>query len=291
MSLSVEIFDQRRCLLGEGPTVTGVKNNRVQWVDILQSKVLWRDLDSGEIGEYSTPEVVSFAIPRKSGGDVLGMVGGPHLRNLDGTLESLQHWEFALSHGKSDSLRWNDAKVSPTGELWLGTMASDGTGSAGGLFAISADGKSIIKVLDDISISNGLDWSPDGSKFYFIDTLRFRLDVFDVKENCIVHQKVLCVFNQDHDGYPDGLTVDAEGFIWIAFWNGRAVRRYSPEGRLVLEIAMPVNGPTSCAFVGDKLEKLVITTAKEEVSGTDLSGMTFIVETGIRGKRNGEFSV
>jgi len=277
--------------LGEGPAVSGHQNNLVTWVDIYQKKVLSKDLESGVIGEFSLPSLdkeITFAIPRSRGGQILGVTGGPFLCDPDGTLTSLGLWEQAFLLGKSPTLRWNDAKVAPTGSLWAGTMASDSTLQAGSLFCIFDDGKQMKEVIKDVSISNGLDWSPDGKKFYFVDTMKFRLDSFDFENDLVSNHKILCEFDKDKDGYPDGLTIDAEGCIWLAFWNGGVVKRISPQGEVLENLVMPVSGPTSCTFVGSNLNLLIITTAKNEDSEPEgaKSGMTFCVETTVPGKLN-----
>jgi sugar lactone lactonase YvrE len=172
--MKFEVFDERRCSLGEGPTSSGQHNNHVMWIDILSFQVLWRDITSGEIGSFSTPAEVGFALPRKNSGIVLGHASGATLRNPDGTESALPSWSDAESEPLKTPVRWNDAKVSPHGELFAGTMAFDGAKDAGSLYKFSQDGKKITKLLSPVSISNGLDWSPDGSCFYYIDTLTMR---------------------------------------------------------------------------------------------------------------------
>jgi sugar lactone lactonase YvrE len=284
---SIEIFDNRECALGEGPTVKGPRNNLVSWVDIYSKRVLSRDIESGTTAEFNLPEIdkeITFAIPRNGGGEILGIIGGPYLRDPNGHLTALKVWDKAFSSGKSQSLRWNDAKVAPTGSLWAGTMAGDGTLNAGSLFCISKNGKSIKEELDNISISNGLDWSPNGKKFYFVDTMLFRLDSFDFQNDIISGRKVLIQFDKDKDGFPDGLTVDSEGCVWLTFWSGGKVLRISPEGEILETLILPVSGPTSCVFAGENLDLLVITTAKSE--NEPGSGRTLCVETKVQGKLN-----
>jgi len=123
MAITVEVFDSRRNQLGEGPTSSGAGNNDVAWVDIYGRVVRSKNLITGKIGEYKTAEDVGFQIPRRAGGDILGTANGPVLRDLDGTLHLLPTREMADGYKEKNVLRWNDAKVSPDGNLFLGTMA------------------------------------------------------------------------------------------------------------------------------------------------------------------------
>ena len=123
--MKASIFDERRNILGEGPTATGPKNEDVKWVDLYGKKVRSRHLVNGEICEYETTEDVGFAIPRLNGGEVIGTQNGPLLRDVDGTLHLLPTRVDADGYKASQIVRWNDAKVSPSGDLFLGSMAYD----------------------------------------------------------------------------------------------------------------------------------------------------------------------
>ena len=132
--MKLEVFDERRCSLGEGPTSSGQLNNHVMWIDILSFKVLWREIDTGKIGSFNTPAEIGFALPRKNSGVVLGHASGATLRNTDGSETALPSWSDAESEPLKTPVRWNDAKVSPHGELFAGTRAVDGARDAGWLY-------------------------------------------------------------------------------------------------------------------------------------------------------------
>ena len=134
--ISVEVFDDRRCWLGEGPTASGENNNHVQWVDILNGKVLSKNLETSKTSEYKLDDHVGFAIPRIGGGDVLGTSNGPVLRDVEGNVSGLPKRET-----DTHKSRWNDAKVSHTGDLFLGTLSYDLVPKASGLYRISKDGR------------------------------------------------------------------------------------------------------------------------------------------------------
>ena len=132
----------------------------------------------GKIGEYKTAEDVGFQIPRRAGGDILGTANGPVLRDLDGTLHLLPTREMADGYKEKNVLRWNDAKVSHTGDLFLGTLSYDLVPKASGLYRISQDGSEIKKIISEVTLANGLDWSVDNQTFYFIDSLEHCVCVF-----------------------------------------------------------------------------------------------------------------
>ncbi|MEI9907073.1 MAG: SMP-30/gluconolactonase/LRE family protein [Actinomycetota bacterium] len=141
--MKATVFDERFCGIGEGPTSSGAQNERISWVDIYGRKVHSRNLITGETSEFDTAEDVGFAIPRANGGHIVGVTSGPVLRDVDGTLHQLPNREDADGFAASRDLRWNDAKVSPQGDLFLGTMAHDHATHAGALYQLRGDGKHI----------------------------------------------------------------------------------------------------------------------------------------------------
>ena len=276
--ISVEVFDDRRCWLGEGPTATGENNNHVQWVDILNGKVLSKNIETNKTSEYKMEEHVGFAIPRTSGGDVLGTANGPVLRNTEGEITKLPGRE--TDKVKS---RWNDAKVSYTGDLFLGTLSYDLVPKASGLYRISQDGSEIKKIISEVTLANGLDWSVDNQTFYFIDSLEHCVDAFSYDGKEITDRRTVIKFNENE--IPDGMCVDSEDGLWIAFWDGSEVRRFDEKYKLSERIELPVSYTTSCAFAGKNLDQLVITTAhNNEMGKHPQAGMTFICHPGIKGK-------
>jgi sugar lactone lactonase YvrE len=277
--ISVEVFDDRRCWLGEGPTATGENNNHVQWVDILNGKVLSKNIETSKTSEYKMDDHVGFAIPRTGGGDVLGTSNGPVLRDVEGNVSGLPKRE--TDKFKS---RWNDAKVSHTGDLFLGTLSYDLVAKASGLYRISKDGNEIKKLISDVTLANGLDWSVDTQTFYFIDSLAHCVDAFSYDGQEIIDRRTIIKFGENE--IPDGMCVDGEDGLWIAFWDGSQVRRYDEKYKLSEKIDLPVSYTTSCTFAGKDLDQLVITTAhNNEMGKHPQAGMTFICKPGIKGKK------
>jgi len=280
------VWDSRKCHVGEGPVATRADHSKLYWVDILGNKVLWRDLISNESGEITTSENVSFVLPRTSGGLVLGNANGPDLLEISGVIKRLPGRLEADCAPDRVPIRWNDAKVGPGGEIWMGTKATAERDHAG-LYQLSATGGEITRVLSRMQLSNGMDWSPDGQIFYLIDTVALRLYAFDYKNAGISNQRTVINFDSTFQQYPDGMSVDSEGCLWIAFWNGSCIRRYSPEFELLETVDFPVRFVSSCAFAGSDLKTLVVTTGIGDDGWHDehaYAGMTFVIETDVTGK-------
>lgn len=168
------------------------------------------------------------------------------------------------------ALRMNDAKCDPAGRLWGGTMTVERRQGACALYRLDPDG-TVTTALDGVTLSNGLGWSPDGRTMYYIDTPLRTVDAFDFDvDTAMLTQRRTVVQVEDGAGNPDGLTVDADGCLWVALAHGSAVRRYTPAGRLDAVVPMPVRKVTSCTFGGSGLDQLFVTTACAGLSEQDL---------------------
>ena len=185
--------------------------------------------------------------------------------------------------------RMNDGKCDPGGRFWAGTMAIDERRGAGALYRLDADGR-VHAMLDRVTISNGLDWSDDGRLMYYVDTPTASIDVFDfdVAEGTIANRRSLARVEAGA-GWPDGLTLDADGYLWVALWSGGAIRRYAPDGTLDRVVPVPVSHPTSCAFGGRDLGDLYVTTAATALTPDarlrePLAGGLFCCRPGVRGR-------
>ena len=295
MAISVEVFDDRRNQLGEGPTSSGAANNHVQWCDIYGQAIRWKDLETGQSGEYETSEPVGFQIPRTIGGDILGTANGPVLRDKDGKQHKMPSREDADGFKDKNVLRWNDAKVSPDGALFLGSMAYDNQSNEGAFYRLSKDGKKLYRLFGEVGISNGMDWSVDKTKMFYIDTLAMTVDLFDYNNGQINNRRTLVEIT-DGMGYPDGMCSDSEDNIWVAFWMGSCVRCFDGKtGKQIAEIKLPVQKVTSCCFAGEKLDQLIITTAvgnpgeEMDLNQYPQAGFIFIATPGVTGKKTNLF--
>lgn len=291
--IKASVFDERVSLLGEGPTSTGAANEVISWVDIMGRKVRSRNFLTGEVQEYATQEDVGFAIPRLIGGAILGVVSGPVLRDSDGTLHQLPSREDADGFPAFRPIRWNDGKVSPRGDLFMGTMAYDSEVNSGAFYQLRSDGKHLRRLFGDVTISNGLDWTVDGTRMFYIDTALARVDIFDVEAHDILNRRTLINFPKEM-GSPDGMCVDANDNLWVAFWLGNAVRCFDGRsGIQIEEISCPAPRITSCVFGGEKLDQLFITSAGVETDSIQYpqAGMVFTASPGVVGQKTAHFRI
>ncbi|MFJ8360012.1 SMP-30/gluconolactonase/LRE family protein [Streptomyces sp. NPDC093984] len=267
MTTTYELAVREDAVLGEGPT-WDADGGRLIWVDILGSRVHTYDPASGRRTVMTTEQHVGAAKPRAGGGLVLNLRDGVGLRDPDGTFR----W---LHREPVPGRRGNDAAVAPDGSLWAGTMRYDEAPGGGTLSRITGDG-TVRTVLDDVAVSNGTGWSPDGRLMYYIDSPTRRIDVFDVGDDGLpVGGRALAHVDR---GFPDGLTVDADGCVWVALWDGGAIHRYTPSGDLDRVLELPVERPTACAFGGADLADLYITTARTGLEAPHpLSGSLLVV--------------
>ncbi|WP_405688367.1 SMP-30/gluconolactonase/LRE family protein [Streptomyces sp. NBC_01387] len=246
-----EVAVRERAELGEGPT-WDTAAGRLIWVDILSSRVHTFDPATGRRTVLDTGQHVGAAKPRSGGGLVVNLRDGVALYGADGAFS----W---LAHDPVPGRRGNDAAVAPDGALWIGTMRYDDAEGGGTLSRVAPDG-TVTRTLV-MSCSNGTGWSPDGSLMYHVDTPTRRIDVFDFDGELPYHRREFATI-EEGAGFPDGLAVDAAGCVWVALWDGSALRRYTPDGALDRTVPLPVRRPTSCAFGGRELRDLYISTAR-----------------------------
>ncbi|RPF33233.1 SMP-30/gluconolactonase/LRE family protein [Streptomyces sp. TLI_185] len=247
-----EVAVRAEATLGEGPTWDAAAG-RLIWIDILGARVYTYDPVTGRRTTRVTDQHVGAAKPRAGGGLVLNLRDGVGLVDPDDTFRWL-HREVVPGR------RANDAAVAPDGSLWAGTMRYDEAAGGGTLSRITGDG-SVELVLDDVAVSNGTGWSPDGRLMYYVDSPTRQVDVFHHEDGRAVDRRRFAQI-EDGAGFPDGLTVDADGCVWVALWDGGAVRRYTPDGELDRVIELPTPRVTACAFGGPDLTDLYITTAR-----------------------------
>jgi sugar lactone lactonase YvrE len=236
--------------------------------------LIWVDISPGELHRFTTEAgdaviaavgvPVGAAAPRAGGGYVLAAADGFRLIGPDGTPEG----PLVVPQHMPAAVRFNDGACDPAGRFWAGTAATDGSSKTGALYRLDADG-SVTEVLDGITESNGLAWSPDATTFYYTDsgepTSRVRAFGFDLASGALRDERDLIRFAPG-DGVADGLVVDADGCLWIAMWDGGCVRRYTADGQLIATYPVPVSRPTCPGFGGADLADLYVTTALEGLS-------------------------
>jgi sugar lactone lactonase YvrE len=270
----LDVAVRAAAVLGEGPTWDGATGTLL-WVDILASEVHRFDPAGGQDTVLRTPQHVGAAKPRMGGGLVVNLRDGIGRYDADGAFDWLATWA-------EDGVRGNDAAVDAGGRLWAGTMRYDEAPGGGRLYRVDPGGE-VVTVLPEVSISNGIGWSPDGRLMYYDYTPSRRVDVFDVdRDSGLVARRRQFVDLTRAPGFPDGLTVDADGCLWVAMWDGGAVHRYTPAGVLDRVVGVPATRTTACAFGGPGLGDLYITSATAgldpaKLAAQPLAGSLFVL--------------
>jgi L-arabinonolactonase len=291
-----EVRDSARCVvdcrntLGEVP-VWDVAEQALYWVDIEGCLLQRLDPATGAVQVWRFDErVCAFAL-RERGGLVLALASGfAFFDPASGALERLAAPEADQPHN-----RMNDGKCDRRGRFWAGTMDDRLTEATGALYRFDPD-RQCHRMETGIGISNSLAWSPDNRVFYYADSLCrtiFAYD-FDIDSGDITNRRVFTDC-RDQPGVPDGSTVDAEGFLWNAQWDGWRLVRYAPDGRVDRIVPVPVQKPTSCSFGGPDLSMLYVTSAVWDLKGAALrqqphAGGLWVVDAGVRGLPEARFA-
>jgi sugar lactone lactonase YvrE len=279
--IRVEVAARLDTALGESP-VWDVDNQILHLVDIFARRIHQLDPGRGTVKTVAVDGVPGAIALRRDG----GYIGGIGLEfatiGSDGSVAPIAR----VSAGD----RMNDGKCDPRGRFIAGTMDSKGRRGAAALYQLHAGG-TVTQLLSGVTLSNGLDWSPSGDKLYHIDTSLERVHAFDYDlDTGKLGERLLFAEMKDLPGRPDGLTVDAEGGVWVAVARAGVVHRYDCNGRLDAVIEFPTPIVTNCAFGDSDLDKLYVTSSRallpESQRAQDpLAGCVFVVEgLGIRGR-------
>lgn len=267
-------------VLGEGPIwVAG--EAALYWVDIPGKRIFrWSEADGVETIE--TPVHVCSLLPRAKGGFIGGGYDGFLEIDLPGSFNRIEDPEPELPAN-----RFNDGKVDREGRFWAGTMDRTEREASGSLYRLDPD-LSWTRIDSGYRVTNGPAFSRDGRTMYHTDSALQRVYAFDLAEDGSAANKRVFLQFGDGDGYPDGMTVDADDCLWIAFWDGWCVRRFSPAGERLAELKVPAQRPTSVAFGGADLDQLFITTASRDLGPDELAtqpsaGGLFKTRPGVRG--------
>jgi sugar lactone lactonase YvrE len=275
--------------LGEGPH-WDERAGELLWVDITQGRIHAWSPPNGGVRTETLDAEVSAVIPRA---DEPGHVvaAGHRLLLRNGEDERV----LAVVEEDLPDNRFNDCKCDPRGRLWAGTMSKTRTPGEAALYRVAPGGE-IERVVSGTTISNGLAWSPSGETMYFIDSTTQRIDAFDFDATTgdIANRRTLVEIDPN-DGLPDGMTVDAEGGIWVCLFGGAAIRRYTPDGTLDEHIPLPTTNPTSLVFAGPVLDTLYITTARHRLAPAQLAteplaGTVLTLDPGVKGLPGNRFA-
>lgn len=278
-------------VLGEGPVWDEVEA-KLYWVDILSGQLFKYDPWTKTNTVYTIGEHVGAICLREGGGLVLVTQSG--FAFYDFEEQSLTGIADPESHLSGN--RFNDGKCDPAGRFWAGTLSYDLDEGSGNLYSLGRDMNVHIK-LQNLTIPNGMAWNDNQEKFYFIDTFTRTIQSFDYNEESgdIMNPSVLKVIHEK-EGYPDGMTIDEEGALWVALYGGKKVIRVDPSsGKTLFEVHLPVPKITSCTFGGAALDELYITTAREHMTEQDidrapLSGSLFKANVPFTGRPTYRFA-
>jgi sugar lactone lactonase YvrE len=267
-------------ILGEGP-VWVEREGALYWVDIKGRKVF--RLEREQLTEWDVPFRVGSLAPRESGGFIAGTEHGfAHIHPEQDRYELL----FDPEEDRETN-RFNDGKVDRQGRFYAGTMDDEEKAATGAFYRLNHQ-LHCARVDDGYRVTNGPAFSPDGKFMYANDSALQVTYLFHVAPDGTPLAKRQFARFGEGQGYPDGLTVDAEGCLWIAFWDGWCLRRLSPEGEIIGEVKLPVARPTSCTFGGTSLTDLYVTSASIGLTSDELimqpnAGGLFMLSPGVGG--------
>lgn len=289
--MQVELLFDAKAALGEGPA-WDAKTQTLYWVDILEKRI-----HTGTELLAQLDDFIGCLAPCKNGNLILGMRASfadfdPFDQTQGKPASSQQTVLAALTESAAN--RVNDGKCDPAGRFLAGTMDMNENEASGSLY--SFDGKQVTRLLDGIRISNGLAWSPDHKTFYYIDTPTREVKAFDYDVNTgrIANPRV-AIHVPESMGFPDGMTSDMQGNLWIALWGGAQVAKWNPQtGQMLERVSIPALQTSSCVFGGKNMNELYVTSARIGMSEADLnkyplSGGLFKVETSVEGMPTFEF--
>jgi sugar lactone lactonase YvrE len=262
MPVTAEPVGDVAAVLGEGP-YWRPEDDALLWVDVARGHL---HMTRVQLGETITIELdtVSAAFPAVGGGII---TAGGHRLMLRATRPG-EGWagRIIAEAPARDGVRFNDASVDPAGRVWVGSMDIKEKEPLGTLYRLDSGG-TLTPVVKGATVSNGIGWSPDGTRMYYNDSPMRRIDMFDYDQATgEAYQGRMFADLSGADGFPDGLTVDADGYVWVAMFAGGTLRRFTPAGHQDAVIPLPVSQPTSCAFGGPGMADLFVTTAYRDLS-------------------------
>lgn len=287
-TLRPEVAARTRDALGETPVWLAAQA-RLMWIDISRGRIQWLDPTRGDVQVMDVGQKIGAIAPTSSDA-LLGVLQHEFvLIDRAGNLSPLTAVETDVPGNQM-----NDGKCDSRGRFWSGSWTVDMSSASAALYRLNAD-RTVDVVHRPVTCSNGIGWSPDDRLMYYIDSATYRVDVFDYDaDSGGIRGRPPLVEIPESVGMPDGLTVDADGCVWVGLWGGSAVHRYDPRGRLDMVVEVPTANATCCAFGGGDLRDLYITTAAEDLDEAALAaqpeaGSLFVCRPGPAGLLPHEF--
>ena len=277
MGAARTIHRDRRDILGEG-TLWSRRENAVFWVDILGKRLNRLSLADDRIDSWEMPDVIGWAIERE---DAPGFVAGIGRRFVRRTLDPLAIETIAAPEDDRDGNRFNDAKADASGRIWAGSMPFTCDRPTGSFYRLDPDGTAT-RVDEGYTIPNGPAIPPEGGYLLHTDTARDTIYRYAMRDDGTLADRMPFVVFERGWGHPDGMTFDAEGYLWVACWGASCVTRFTPDGRIDRRIALPASQITNCTFAGEALDRMFVTSASDGVEEPE-GGCLFEIDPGCRG--------
>ena len=274
-----------RCLLGEG-LLWSSRENAVYWVDIIGQKLHRLSLQDSSTRTWDIPEKIGWVVERR---EKPGFIAGLQSGFFELTLDPFAIRHIADPEPHLPDNRLNDCCVDRHGRIWAGTMDVAIEKVTGSLYRLEPS-LEITKLDSGYSVTNGPAFSPQHDCVYHSDTGRSRIYRFDLDASGTPTNKREFIRFPREWGFPDGMTVDAEGFLWVAHWGGGCISRFTPEGQRERWIELPASQITNVVFAGDNLDRLFVTSAADGKPDEPLAGSLFEVDPGVRGLESYRFA-
>jgi sugar lactone lactonase YvrE len=288
--VDVDVLSDVACDLGES-ALWDDRRSVLYWVDITGATVYARDWSTGAIRALAMPDLVGSVGLRAGGGLVAALRHAIAYCDVDrGTVDVVR-----VVEGDVAGNRFNDGAVDPRGRFWFGSMDLTESAPTGAFYSFDPS-LTVRRAFDGIVCSNGPAWSPDGRTLYHVDSTRRLVRAYEFDPDAgVVGPGRVFVSDEDQPWFPDGVTVDAEGFVWNCKWDGGRIVRYAPDGGVDRVIPVPVPRPTRCAFVGADLSALAVTSARiglddATLTRFPLSGHVMLLDPGSRGRGTATFA-
>ena len=282
--LLAELEYETKSLLGEG-AFWNYKTQELYWVDIEGKQLNIYNPTTKNNRSISMPSLIGTVVPYKENEAVVALVDGIYKVNLlTEEVTLLSDVEFNMPEN-----RFNDGKCDPNGNLWVGSMHFEQSRPNASVYKVNEQGETI-KMIDSVTISNGIVWTKDTKTMYYIDTPSANIMAYDFDpDTSTISNGRVAVKVSKEDGFPDGMTIDENDMLWVGMWNGNAIAHFNPKtGELIDKIKVPAHNVTSCAFGGKNLDILYITTSsldmsEEEQKAYPLAGSIFKAKPGVKG--------
>lgn len=263
---NAELLLDSKVFLGEGP-LWDVEKKSLWWINIFAGELFCFDPVSGENSKFELGQQIGTVVLQESGGVAVALEEG--FFSFDPATKQLT----PIADPESDKAgnRFNDGKCDPAGRFWAGTMEKVEEQATGALYCLEADGTCHQRETG-IFISNGITWTSDAKTMYYIDSPTRKVDAYDFDNSTgEISNRRTAIAIPEGMGYPDGMSIDADDNLWIAMWDGWGVAKFDPRtGEFLEKIELPVANVTACAFGGDDLKDLYITTARKGIAEEDL---------------------